>query len=234
MGRSVSPGRRGAMTDVAGAEAWGARVRPVGRLHGRGARAVRTVRAPRCVAVAQGHAARAGVDPLRARRGPGDRPRGARRERCAAVPARERDRSAGERAPVPARQPHLPRARRLRSADAPCARRRRGAARRSRLGAVLGQSGTIAGHRLRGRRARDSQRAPRGAAEPRTRQRPRRPRILRLDPQAPFGYVRDWQPPGLAPLRHLAYAIQWWSFATLALIVWAILSTRRNPAAPTR
>src|SRR5437660_1713423 len=59
-------------------------------------------------------------------------------------------------------------------------------------------------------------------------------RILLLDPQAPFGYVRDWQPPGLAPLRHLAYAIQWWSFATLALIVWAILSTRRNPAAPTR
>jgi len=58
-------------------------------------------------------------------------------------------------------------------------------------------------------------------------------RILLLDPQAPFGYVRDWQPPGMAPLRHLSYAIQWWSFATLALIVWAIMSTRRNHAAPT-
>ena len=56
-------------------------------------------------------------------------------------------------------------------------------------------------------------------------------RILLLDPQAPFGYVRDWQPPGLAPLRHLAYAIQWWSFAVLALVVWAIMSTRRNHAA---
>jgi surfeit locus 1 family protein len=57
-------------------------------------------------------------------------------------------------------------------------------------------------------------------------------RILLLDPQAPFGYVRDWQPPGMAPLRHLAYAIQWWSFAALALIVWAVMSTRRNHAAP--
>ena len=57
-------------------------------------------------------------------------------------------------------------------------------------------------------------------------------RIVLLDPQAPFGYRRDWQPPGMAPLRHLSYAIQWWCFATLALIVWAIMSTRRNPAAP--
>ncbi len=56
-------------------------------------------------------------------------------------------------------------------------------------------------------------------------------RILLLDPSAPDGYLRDWQPPGLAPLRHLSYAIQWWCFATLALIVWAIMSTRKNPAA---
>jgi surfeit locus 1 family protein len=56
-------------------------------------------------------------------------------------------------------------------------------------------------------------------------------RIVLLDPQAPFGYLRDWQPPGMAPLRHLSYALQWWCFATLALIVWAIMSTRKNPAA---
>ena len=55
-------------------------------------------------------------------------------------------------------------------------------------------------------------------------------RIVLLDPQARFGYVRDWQPPGMAPLRHLA-SIQWWSFAVLALVVWAIMSTRRNHAA---
>jgi len=53
------------------------------------------------------------------------------------------------------------------------------------------------------------------------------PRILLLDPQASFGYARDWQPPGMAPLRHFAYAIQWWCFAALALIVWAVLGVRR-------
>jgi surfeit locus 1 family protein len=56
-------------------------------------------------------------------------------------------------------------------------------------------------------------------------------RILLLDPGAPDGYVRDWQPPGIAPLRHLAYAIQWWCFAALAVAVWGGLSVRRALAA---
>jgi surfeit locus 1 family protein len=55
-------------------------------------------------------------------------------------------------------------------------------------------------------------------------------RILLLDPDAPYGFVRDWQPPGMAPLRHLAYAIQWWCFAALAIIVWAVMSARRSRA----
>lgn len=53
-------------------------------------------------------------------------------------------------------------------------------------------------------------------------------RILLLDADAPFGLVRDWQPPGMSPLRHLAYAIQWWCFAALALVVWAVLGLRRR------
>jgi surfeit locus 1 family protein len=53
-------------------------------------------------------------------------------------------------------------------------------------------------------------------------------RILLLDADAPFGLVRDWQPPGMSPLRHLAYAIQWWCFAALALVVWALLALRRG------
>jgi surfeit locus 1 family protein len=56
-------------------------------------------------------------------------------------------------------------------------------------------------------------------------------RILLLDREAPAGLTRDWQPPGMAPLRHLAYAIQWWCFAALALIVWAVLAVRRARAA---
>jgi surfeit locus 1 family protein len=59
---------------------------------------------------------------------------------------------------------------------------------------------------------------------------PLAPRILLLDPQAPFGYVREWQAPGLSPLRHFAYAIQWWSFAALVLLLWGVASLRRPPA----
>ena len=51
-------------------------------------------------------------------------------------------------------------------------------------------------------------------------------RILLLDPAAPFGYVRAWQPPGLAPLRHFSYAVQWWSFALATLVLWVIMSRR--------
>ncbi len=56
-------------------------------------------------------------------------------------------------------------------------------------------------------------------------------RILLLDPGEPGGYVRDWQPPGISPLRHLSYAIQWWCFAALSVIVATVLSVRRRRAA---
>jgi len=55
-------------------------------------------------------------------------------------------------------------------------------------------------------------------------------RILLLDADAPDGFERDWQPPGMAPLRHLSYAIQWWCFTALAVIVWAIMGVRRARA----
>jgi surfeit locus 1 family protein len=51
-------------------------------------------------------------------------------------------------------------------------------------------------------------------------------RIVLLDPAAPFGYVRVWQPPGLSPLRHFSYAVQWWSFALLTLVIWVVVSRR--------
>ena len=56
-------------------------------------------------------------------------------------------------------------------------------------------------------------------------------RILLLDPAAPDGYVRAWQPPGLPPLRHFSYAVQWWSFALATLVLWAVLSRRTLPPA---
>ena len=57
-------------------------------------------------------------------------------------------------------------------------------------------------------------------------------RILLLDPKMPFGYVRDWTPPGMAPIRNLAYAIQWWMFAATAVVIWVVLSARRTTPRP--
>jgi surfeit locus 1 family protein len=56
------------------------------------------------------------------------------------------------------------------------------------------------------------------------------PRIVLLDPNEPNGYVRDWHPAGIQPVRHWSYAIQWWAFAVVAVIFWAVL-IRRKPEA---
>jgi surfeit locus 1 family protein len=52
-------------------------------------------------------------------------------------------------------------------------------------------------------------------------------RIVLLDPTAADGYVRDWQPPGVPPARHWAYAIQWWLFAATLVVLWSVASVRR-------
>ena len=59
--------------------------------------------------------------------------------------------------------------------------------------------------------------------------RPLEARILLLDARAPNGYVREWQPPGLPAMRHWAYAVPWWAFAVLALVLWLILGLRKKP-----
>jgi len=53
------------------------------------------------------------------------------------------------------------------------------------------------------------------------------PRIVLLDPQEPNGYVRDWRPPGMQPVRHWSYAIQWWCFAAATIVFWAVIGRRR-------
>ncbi len=59
-------------------------------------------------------------------------------------------------------------------------------------------------------------------------ERPVERRVVLLDAGSGEGYVRAWQPPGVSPQTNLSYAIQWWAFATLALVLWAILSTRKT------
>jgi cytochrome oxidase assembly protein ShyY1 len=54
-------------------------------------------------------------------------------------------------------------------------------------------------------------------------------RILLLDPQvAGLGdFPRQWTAPGLAPERHFSYAIQWWGFALVALVLYFGLNFRK-------
>jgi surfeit locus 1 family protein len=54
-------------------------------------------------------------------------------------------------------------------------------------------------------------------------------RILLLDREAPHGYVRSWKPPGLDPSRHFSYAIQWWGFAVVLLVLYFGLNFRKVP-----
>jgi surfeit locus 1 family protein len=53
-------------------------------------------------------------------------------------------------------------------------------------------------------------------------------RILLLDANAPNGYVREWEPPGLTADRHWSYGVQWYAFAVLAIALWVILGFRRG------
>jgi surfeit locus 1 family protein len=53
-------------------------------------------------------------------------------------------------------------------------------------------------------------------------------RILLLDPNPPeLGYVREWSPPGMPPSRHFSYAIQWWGFAVVLLVLYFGLNIRK-------
>jgi surfeit locus 1 family protein len=56
---------------------------------------------------------------------------------------------------------------------------------------------------------------------------PLEPEIVLLDPKEEDGYVRDWHPPGMEPIRHWSYAVQWWSFGVVLLVLWLGLSTRK-------
>jgi surfeit locus 1 family protein len=64
--------------------------------------------------------------------------------------------------------------------------------------------------------------------------RPLETQQLLLNPDEPQGYVRDWHIGGIGPERHIGYAVQWWCFAALALLLYARLNWQRSrvPRAP--
>ena len=56
------------------------------------------------------------------------------------------------------------------------------------------------------------------------------PRQLLLAADQPAGFLRDWQPPnpGFGPERHIGYAIQWWGFAVLAVVLYFAVNLKRS------
>jgi len=56
------------------------------------------------------------------------------------------------------------------------------------------------------------------------------PVILLLDADSGPGYLRDWKPPGVSPERNFSYAIQWWSFAVLAVAMLIGLNLKKRDA----
>lgn len=59
------------------------------------------------------------------------------------------------------------------------------------------------------------------------------PRIVLLDAGAADGFERKWRPAlGFGPERHLGYAIQWFAFALVAVVIFIALNLRRVGADP--
>ncbi len=51
---------------------------------------------------------------------------------------------------------------------------------------------------------------------------------LLLDPGAPDGYLRAWQPGGMRPDRHVAYAVQWFGLALTVIVIYVVLVIRNG------
>lgn len=52
--------------------------------------------------------------------------------------------------------------------------------------------------------------------------------MLLLEASEPDGYLRKWRPPGVEPDKHKAYAIQWWGFAVLLMILYIGLNFKKR------
>ena len=53
-----------------------------------------------------------------------------------------------------------------------------------------------------------------------------------LDPAAPDGFIRQWQPGGISPERHVAYAVQWFGLAVTLVVFNLVLLARTRKTDP--
>jgi surfeit locus 1 family protein len=52
--------------------------------------------------------------------------------------------------------------------------------------------------------------------------------LLLLDDAEPNGYLRAWRPFVKGPEQNWSYALQWWSFAVLLVVLYVVLNTKKR------
>jgi len=50
--------------------------------------------------------------------------------------------------------------------------------------------------------------------------------VVLLDAAEPDGYLREWRPPGFPPMRHIAYAVQWFAMAAALAVIYVVTHLR--------
>jgi surfeit locus 1 family protein len=54
--------------------------------------------------------------------------------------------------------------------------------------------------------------------------------LVLLDAGEPDGYARNWTAPGFPPMRHIAYAVQWFALALTLLVIYVVTNLKRGDA----
>lgn len=59
---------------------------------------------------------------------------------------------------------------------------------------------------------------------------PLQPLVIQLSPEsAAGGFAREWPRPDERIERHVGYALQWWGFAAVTVVIWLVVNFRRQP-----
>jgi surfeit locus 1 family protein len=58
------------------------------------------------------------------------------------------------------------------------------------------------------------------------------PYVVRLEPPAPPGWVRDWPAIGSRAAKNMGYAFQWFAMAATVVIIYLILNVKRRRRIP--
>lgn len=54
------------------------------------------------------------------------------------------------------------------------------------------------------------------------------PFMVLLDPKQPNGFLRDWHPVTMPAYKHLGYAVQWFSFGIVLMIIFLVRHTKKS------